>query len=183
MAAIAKTDQKFVMLARCRHQDTLGQFEFEKPWRQPEIGQDRRDRIPQLKRHFEINARKVYGNRWYGNTGIEPLSDLAAGLTHDPTLQRNDQTAPFGLCDEMPGTHHTASGMLPAYQGFETENPTGVDSDLRLVDQKELVREDAFAEFRVQAESCPDLDVHGICKKPKSSAALLFCPIKRHIRM
>ena len=62
--------------------------------------------------------------------------------------------------------------MMPAHQRFQAHDAAAFDIDLRLVQKKELVRDDGLAEFRVKAYAFPDLEVHGFGKKTISSAPL-----------
>ena len=67
------------------------------------------------------------------------LDGATACLHQHPTTDRDDQFGLFRQWDELHRLDSTAARVLPTQQRFDTDRPTGVDLDDRLVVQDELV--------------------------------------------
>src|SRR5207249_12187858 len=64
--------------------------------------------------------------------GVAPLLGLTAGLPQHPVLERDDQAVLFGHRNELGWRDQAALRMAPAREGFDANDPSGSNVDLRL---------------------------------------------------
>jgi len=76
---------------------------------------------------------EVDGYQRRGNTSIQPLSRLTTGFLQHPPSQRHDQAFPFGIWNKSCWGYDALSRMVPANEGFQSCNSTGLNVDLRLM--------------------------------------------------
>ena len=77
----------------------------------------------------------------------EPLGMLGDGLLQDEGGEVGDDARSLGKRDELIGKHQAASGMLPANQGFDTDDDSAGKFDFRLVVDDELTAGDARSQL------------------------------------
>ena len=76
----------------------------------------------------------------------QPLGKLAHGGADHPFANRQYQAAAFGDGNELAGRHVAQLRVLPSHQGLSAHDAPGVQGNLRLIDQMELVARQCAAQ-------------------------------------
>ena len=84
-----------------------------------------------------------------------PLPGLA-GRVEDPLADGNDRPSLLGYLHEVLGRQQAARRVLPADEGLQTRNPSGVECDHRLVVELELIVFDGIAKLMAELNAVDD---------------------------
>ena len=94
----------------------------------------------------ELAGRQVDGDAHLAHAGRVQAVQHAAGLAHHPFADRHDQPGFLGQADEGVRREHALGGMLPAQQRFQAGQAVGLQAQLGLVIQQQLVALDGVAQ-------------------------------------
>src|SRR5581483_5462045 len=87
----------------------------------------------------ELARRQVHGDRQGPRAARLPGDDVGAGAAQHPFADLNDEPAFFQNRDELRGQDHAARRMLPAKQRLGAARTLGLQLELRLVGEPELL--------------------------------------------
>ena len=73
--------------------------------------------------------------------------------------------------------------MTPADLRLQTDYPSCLNLDLRLVHEEQLPAADCLAQLRHQCNARPSLGIHRIGEEPVGAASVRLRAIQRHIRL
>ena len=92
--------------------------------------------------------------------GQAPLGGLAAGLGEHPAPDLDDLLGLLEQRDERVGLHHTANGVLPAYERLDAEHAPRIEVEDRLVHEEELAALDRSPQVELEREAVLDGGLH-----------------------
>jgi hypothetical protein len=92
-------------------------------------------------RHLQVRA------------GGLPASGLGDGQPQRALGDRRHQPEPAGRAEELPGRHQAAARVAPAHQRLDRSDVAGVQVDLRLVPELELVADHGLAQLGTEFQT------------------------------
>src|SRR6185436_13538629 len=95
---------------------------------------------------LELARREIDGEAEIGAALQMPRAHLPARRPEHPLADRHDRADLLRERDEVLRLHHPDTGTIPAQQRFESGDPSGLELELRLIDEKQLVALDRAAQ-------------------------------------
>src|ERR1700688_958732 len=120
------------------HQDALGELKVEIAGFQAGFRENRADALDKTL-IAKLDSGNIDGNALERQTRVLPFAGLSAGFIEYPSADLDNEAALYGDGNELGGKDASTVGVLPTHQGFGAGDLTGVEIDLRLKVQQELV--------------------------------------------
>ena len=124
----------------------------------------------------------LYSRYVHGDGQIaRPFGGLRAGGPHHPLADLEDQPALLGDRDELAGRNIAALRMAPAHERLEPGDIAGLDIDLRLVDEAQLVAGTRMAQVVLDHAAVAHRCAHLHLVEAIDAAAVLLGAIERGV--
>ena len=145
------------------HDHGFGDLQPEAVTGKPDIPQDALDVLGQPSvGDLSFGDIHVDRQRLGGGKLLPPGAQLSARLLEHPPADGHDQPGLLGHGNEVCGRNDAALRVVPADQGLEADDPSGLELHDRLVEKLKLIPFDRQAKIVLRLQSSYGLSVHGL---------------------
>ena len=162
------------------HGNALGQFQLQGGGGNVGLLQDAPHQLWQLGL-VELDGRQVDRHFQVREACLVPGLQLRNGILEDPFPDLQNLATVFGHRNEFGRGNGAQLGLLPAQQGFDAAYLPGVQADLRLVVQGELIALQRPAHGVFQLQGAHRFGMHLRREEAVGVAPLQFCVVHRDI--